>query len=169
MDANRAWKLITFISNEMPDLSAAQVLTFTHQVYNIMVFSPEAWVAEHVGEYSNPVRKIQMIKDLRDAAREAGAQTPGLKECKDLVETVLPTVTAAPAPSPVPLWSPPPLDNTCTDPMCCPQPTQDEMDAEARAEQAAEEQADIDFARYRERLAETGTWFGGGGQDEPPF
>ena len=103
-------------------------------------FDARTWVRDHVEEFSNPVRKIQMIKELRAASPEL----MGLKECKDLVEEFLPPWNAG-----RPGISTSPID-TFYEPY--------DSEAEDRA-----------YAESRERMSESGTWFGGYDDGEPPF
>ena len=130
-------------------------------------FDARTWVRDHVEEFSNPVRKIQMIKELRAASPEL----MGLKECKDLVEEFLPPWTAVrPGPSPRPdvperrlFDDPPPYPPLHDDCDACGTSYPDEPDNSENEDRA--------YAEMLERRAETGTWFGAStwADEEPPF
>jgi ribosomal protein L7/L12 len=138
-------------------VSTATAIEVAEKIEAIYVFDPEAWVESHKDEYEG--RKIQCIKDLRQAALDHG-MVLGLKEAKDVVVAAMPWKDTRTQPAldalREKLNAPSPLDNYCSDPDCCdPRHGEDE---------------DRAYAEYRERMAENGTWFGVPGPlDEEPF
>lgn len=109
-------------------VSVTSAIAIAEAIEDVYVFDAEAWVTARKDEYQD--RRINAIKDLRDAAKEFGV-VMGLKEAKDVVDKVFPPRRPS-------VLSPHPVDNYET-------PVEDE-------------DGSLAYARMLERRAEEGTY-----------